>query len=102
MIVCNHRGFLVIQTEFDDKFFLIQKFRGVDNTSLFFNNPVDFMESGLMHKGKCDYWHIDIPFAINTDEAVPAFVNGEFIAQITVVVALLNYMPLHMGRRLRI
>ena len=79
MIVCNHRGFLVIQTKFDDKFFLIQKFRGVDNTSLFFNNPVDFMESGLMHKGKCDYWHIDIPFAINTDEAVPAFVNGEFI-----------------------
>lgn len=79
MLVCNSKGVFVVRTEFDDDFYLIQKFRGIDGTSVFFNSPVDFMESGLMYKNKKDYWHIDIPFAINTDEAVPAFVNGELI-----------------------
>lgn len=79
MLVCNTKGFLVVRTEFNNEFYLIQKFRGIDNSSSLYNNPVDFMESGLMYKYKSDYWHIDIPFALNTDEAVPAFVNGEFI-----------------------
>lgn len=79
MLVCNARGFLVVRTKFNDKFYLIQKFRGLDKTSNLYNNPIDFMESGLMYKDKPDYWHIDIPFALNTDEAVPAFINGGFI-----------------------
>ncbi len=78
MLVCKAKGFLVVRTEFDDKFFLIQKFRGLDNSFLY-NSPIDIMESGLMFKKKYDYWHIDVPFSINTDEAVPASINGEFI-----------------------
>ena len=73
-------GFCVAVTPYNEKYDLIQKFRGLEmNGSKLYNQPVDFMESGLMQKNKWDYWHIDIPFALNTDEAVPAFINGSFI-----------------------
>ena len=58
MLVCNTKGFLVVRTEFNNQFYLIQKFRGIDNSSLLYNNPVDFMESGLMYKYKRDYWSL--------------------------------------------
>lgn len=48
------------------KYNLIQKFRGVENMTIRYNQPVDFMESGLMKKDKWDYWHIDVPFVLNT------------------------------------
>ena len=80
MKICVAMGFAVAVTSYDEKYNLIQKFRGLEkNGSKLYNQPVDFMESGLMQKDKCDYWHIDIPFALNTDEAVPAFINGSFI-----------------------
>lgn len=79
MLLCVANGFAVIRTPFDEKYDLIQKFRGLDGESTLYNKPVDFMEAGLMQRDKWDYWHIDIPFALNTDEAVPAFVNGCFI-----------------------
>ncbi len=80
MLVCVANGFVVFRTYFDKKYDLIQKFRGLSlSGALETNNPVDFMESGLMQRDKWDYWHIDKPFAINTDEAVPAFVNGCYI-----------------------
>lgn len=73
-------GRCVIVTPYNEKYDLIQKFRGLEmNASKLYNQPVDFMESGLMQKDKWDYWHIDIPFAINTDEAVPARINGSWI-----------------------
>ncbi len=79
MLVCVYQGFAVIRTPFDEKYDLIQKFRGMENDSIRYNKPIDFMEAGLMQKDKWDYWHIDVPFALNTDEAVPAFVNDCFI-----------------------
>ena len=79
MLLCVANGFVLARTAFDEKYDLIQKFRGLDGESTLYNKPVDFMESGLMQRDKWDYWHIDIPFALNTDEAVPAFVNGSFI-----------------------
>lgn len=80
MLICVSNGFAVVRTPFDEKYDLIQKFRGLEqNASVRYNQPVDFMESGLMQRDKWDYWHIDVPFALNTDEAVPAFVNGYFI-----------------------
>ena len=79
MFVCVANGFALFRTSFDEKYDLIQKFRGLDNGSILYNQPVDFMESGLMQKNKWDYWHIDVPFALNTDEAVPAFINDGFI-----------------------
>ena len=73
-------GFFVAVTSYDEKYNLVQKFRGMEmNGSQLYNQPVDFMESGLMQKDKWDYWHIDVPFALNTDEAVPAYINGSFI-----------------------
>ncbi len=79
MYVCTYQDFLLIRTPFSKRYDLIQKFRGLEGDSLRYNKPVDFMESGLMQKDKWDCWHIDVPFALNTDEAVPAFVNGSYI-----------------------
>ncbi len=79
MILCLANGFATLRTPFNEKYDLIQKFRGMETSSILYNQPVDFMESGLMQKDKWDYWHIDIPFALNTDEAVPAYVNDCFI-----------------------
>ncbi|MBQ8308714.1 MAG: hypothetical protein IJX96_02665 [Clostridia bacterium] len=79
MILCLANGFATIRTPFNEKYDLIQKFRGMETSSILYNQPVDFMESGLMQRDKWDYWHIDIPFALNTDEAVPAYVNNCFI-----------------------
>ena len=79
MYICVYQGFALIRTSFNEKYDLIQKFRGLENESIRYNKPIDFMESGLMQKDKWDCWHIDIPFALNTDEAVPACVNGCYI-----------------------
>lgn len=79
MFLCVYQGFALIRTRFSEKYDLIQKFRGLDNESIRYNKNVDFMESGLMQRDKWDYWHSDIPLAINSDEGVPAFVNGSFI-----------------------
>ena len=79
MLVCVGKGFALFRTYFDEKYDLIQKFRGIELSSVRFNQPVDFMESGLMQRDKWDYWHIDVPFALNTDEAAPVFINGSYI-----------------------
>ena len=69
----------LVATPFDEKYDLINKFRGVVIDSVKYNNPVDFMESGLMRKGKWDCWHLDVPFSISNDEAVPAYINDCWI-----------------------
>lgn len=80
MFVCVAGGRALFRTYFDEKYDLIQKFRGVDSLGLIRENaPVDFMESGLMQRAKWDFWHIDKPFAINTDEATPVIVNDCYI-----------------------
>ena len=79
MFITVSQGIAVVSTPFDEKHDLIQKFRGVEVDSHKYNQPVDYMESGLMKKDKWDYWHIDIPFSISTDEAVPALVNSCYI-----------------------
>lgn len=80
MFVAVHQGVVLVSTPFDDKYDLIQKFRGIGlGESIRYNQPVDFMESGLMQRDKWDYWHIDVPFALNTDEAVPARINNSYI-----------------------
>lgn len=80
MLTCLHNGIALFVTHFNDKYNLVQKFRGLEQkSSLRANCPVDFMESGLMQKDKWDCWHVDVPFAICTDEATPCFVNGSYI-----------------------
>ena len=80
MFISVSNGMALFKTYFDDKYDLIQKFRGVDPFGLLReNSPVDFMESGLMQRDKWDYWHIDKPFALNTDEATPIIVNDCYI-----------------------
>ncbi len=79
MLVCTVKGYALVQTDFSDKYYLIQKFRGLETGVPFFNAPIDFMGSGLMLKEKWDYFHEDIPFTITTDEATPIHINGCFI-----------------------
>ncbi len=80
MFITVAQGVALVSTPFDEKYDLIQKFRGVElGNSIKYNQPVDFMETGLMQKDKWDCWHIDIPFSISNDEAVPAFINGCWI-----------------------
>lgn len=79
MLVCVAKGFALFRTYFDEKYDLIQKFRGIELSSIRYNQPVDFMESGLMQRDKWDYWHIDVPLALNTDEAAPVFINDSYI-----------------------
>ena len=61
----------LVRTKYNDTHDLVQKFRGVNNQSIYYNAPVDFMEAGLIDNSKWDYWHIDIPFNISNDEATP-------------------------------
>lgn len=67
------------RTKFNDTHDLVQKFRGVNNATLTYNAPVDFMEAGLIDNSKWDYWHVDIPFNYSNDEATPPLVNGTHI-----------------------
>lgn len=97
MFVSVAGGRVLFRTYFDEKYDLIQKFRGVDCLGLMReNSPVDFMESGLMQRDKWDFWHIDKPFALNTDEAAPIIVNDCYIgANHGENSAVLLYAPNH-------
>ncbi len=79
MFVSKHKNELLCRTPFTDGYDLTQVFRGVTDASENYNYPVDFARAGLIDNTKGDFWHIDIPFAISTDEAPPCFINGEYI-----------------------
>lgn len=79
MLVCTVKGYALVRTPFDEKHYLIQKFRGLERGVAFYNAPIDFMGAGLMLKEKWDYFHEDVPFTITTDEATPIYINGCFI-----------------------
>lgn len=76
MFVSTNCDVALFRTRFNDTHDLIQKFRGVNNQSIYYNAPVDFMEAGLIDNSKWDYWHVDIPFNYSNDEATPFIVNG--------------------------
>ncbi len=70
---------LLVQTPYSETHDLVQKFRGVSQTGGTFNDPVDFMEAGLIEKAKWDCFHLDIPLAITNDEATPGIINGTWL-----------------------
>ncbi len=72
-------GMAVFQTPYDEKYDMVQKFRGLGKHSVDDNGPVDFVSVGLAIREKEDAWHPDIPFALTTDEAVPCRVNDAWI-----------------------
>ncbi len=76
MFVCMAKYQLLVETPYSEEYDLVQKFRGIDLTHGSFNDPVDFMEAGLIRKDKWDCFHTDVPFAISNDEAVPCIING--------------------------
>lgn len=76
MFVCLNKYQLLVQTPYSEKYDLVQKFRGMDITHASFNDPVDFMEAGLIRKDKWDCFHTDVPFTFSSDEAVPCIING--------------------------
>ncbi len=76
MFVAMSKYQLLVQTPYSETYDLVQKFRGISITHGTFNDPVDFMEAGLIRKDKWDCFHLDIPFAITNDEAVPCIING--------------------------
>lgn len=73
MFVSINCDVALFRTPFNATHDLVQKFRGVNNQSLSYNAPVDFMEAGLIDNSKWDYWHVDIPFNYSNDEASPFF-----------------------------
>ncbi len=76
MFACMSKYQLLVQTPYSETHDLVQKFRGMAITNGTFNDPVDFMEAGLIRKDKWDCFHIDVPFAISNDEAVPCIINN--------------------------
>ncbi len=76
MIVSVNKDVALFRIPFNATHDLVQKFRGVDNDTIYYNSPVDFMEAGLIDNSKWDYWHVDIPFNISNDEATPFTVNN--------------------------
>lgn len=76
MFVAMSKYQLLVQTPYSETHDLVQKFRGMEITHGSFNDPVDFMEAGLIRKDKWDCFHLDVPFAISNDEAVPCIING--------------------------
>lgn len=79
MFVSKHKNEALFRTPFVDGYDLTQVFRGVTDSSAYYNYPVDFARAGLIDNTKGDFWHIDIPFAISTDEAPPCIINGSYI-----------------------
>ncbi len=76
MFACISKYQLLVQTPYSETYDFVQKFRGISITHGSFNDPVDFMEAGLIRKDKWDCFHLDIPVAITNDEAVPCIING--------------------------
>lgn len=78
MFVCLNKYQLLVQTPYSEKYDLVQKFRGMDITRGSFNDPVDFMESGLIRKDKWDRFHLDVPFHLSNDEVPSMQINGHW------------------------
>ncbi|MBE7063735.1 MAG: hypothetical protein E7390_08145 [Ruminococcaceae bacterium] len=78
MFVCLNKYQLLVQTPFSEAYDLVQKFRGLDITRSSFNDPVDFMEAGLIRKDKWDCFHLDIPFHLSNDEVPSSQINGNW------------------------
>lgn len=79
MKVSIDKNIAMFRTRFDEKYDLIQKFRGLESGALLYNYPVDFMESGLIQGDKSNDWCLDVPFAFNTDEVPPIYLNDNNI-----------------------
>ncbi len=78
MFVCMDKYQLLMQTPYSEKYDLVQKFRGLDITRGTFNDPVDFMEAGLIRKDKWDCFHLDIPIHLSNDEVPSSQINGHW------------------------
>ncbi len=74
---CNSMA--VFKTEFNEKFDLVQYFRGINMENVTQHTATDFYAAGLQRKGHIDIWHMDIPLAVSTDECTPQFINKEYL-----------------------
>lgn len=79
MFAIINNDVVLFRTKFSKTHDLVQKFRGFNNTTIDYNAPIDFMEVGLIDNSKRDFFHLDIPFGISTDEVPPIFFNGELL-----------------------
>lgn len=78
MFVCLDKYQLLVQTPFNKKYDLVQKFRGLNITRGSFNDPVDFMEAGFIRKDKWDCFHLDVPIHLSNDEVPSMQINGHW------------------------
>lgn len=78
MFVCLNKYQFLVKTPFNEKYDLVQKFRGMDLTRSHFNDPVDFMESGFVRKDKWDCFHLDVPIHMSNDEVPSMEINGHW------------------------
>lgn len=73
MYVCvSGKGDALFKFPYSAQYDIVQKMRGIISLGTPCNNPVDFMEAGLVRRDKWDMWHTDVPLAISNDET-PAF-----------------------------
>ena len=68
-------GRVLFQTPYSQKYDLVQKLCGLEEMQIAHNNPVDFIEAGLVDREKWDCFHTDVPLALTTDEAPALTVN---------------------------
>ncbi len=83
MIVMVHDDKVLVETPYNEKYDLVQKFSGATLNRTLHNGHYDFTEAGLMErdkeKGYYDPWHLDVPFSSSTDDVPCAEVNGAWI-----------------------
>lgn len=79
MDISIHADKLAVRTVYNDRYNLVQFFRGIKSDFLDYNCPVDTLAAGLQRKNEADLWHVDITLALCTDESAPFSVNGECI-----------------------
>ncbi len=83
MFLTVHDDKILIQTPYNEKYDLVQKFSGATLGRTLYNGHYDFTEAGLMErdkeKGYYDPWHLDVPFSSSTDDVPGVGVNGAWI-----------------------
>lgn len=79
MLVTNVKQLLSIKTEYNEKYYLIQLFKGLNYQSFFCNTPIDFVLSGFALKDEIDDFRPSKIISFCTDECTPTNTNGCFI-----------------------
>lgn len=79
MFITSYKNIYLFRTPFSSKYDLVQKFIGSFKNLAAYNNPINFLEAGLVDLRSDDEWHSDIPLSIMTDEPPPCYINNDIL-----------------------